>query len=95
MNNYTLLILLAVALCVAVVIFEYVHKKHRRFHAESLKLAVQAIFSGKENGQMLQKEFLKALRKHFHCSPKEALYLSGLARKQGLVRQDGHHVSAV
>lgn len=93
MNNYTLLILIAVALCVAVVIFEYIHKKHRRFHAENLKSAVQKIFSGKETGQMSQKEFLKALSNHFHCSPKESLYLSGLARKQGLILQDGSHIS--
>ena len=83
MSNYALLILLAVAICAAVVIFEYVHNKHRRFHIEHLGAAVQEILSGKQDGQMLRKDFLKALRVHFHCSPKESLFLSGLARKKG------------
>ena len=71
MSNYSLFILLAVAICAAVVIFEYVHNKHRRFHIEHLGAAVQEILSGKQDGQMLRKDFLKALRVHFHCSPKE------------------------
>ena len=95
MSNYSLFILLAVAICAAVVIFEYVHNKHRRFHIEHLGAAVQEILSGKQDGQMLRKDFLKALRVHFHCSPKESLFLSGLARKKGLVHQDGQMVSLV
>ena len=53
MSNYSLFILLAVAICAAVVIFEYVHNKHRRFHIEHLGAAVQEILSGKQDGQMV------------------------------------------
>lgn len=93
MSNTVIIIVAVIVLCVALVAYNHHSNKNRRFHVEGLGAAVKEILSNQPGGHMKREEFLRALRAKYNCSPKEALYLLGYARKHNLVHQDAQYVT--
>ncbi len=56
--------------------------------AEDLRQVVKNILSLQADHIMPRAEFTKALRDHYNCDSKEALWLLGRAKEKGFVKYD-------
>ena len=93
MNTSTLIILIAVIICLALVVFNHFHKKHLHYHVEGLTQFVTDTLAASPNGIMERRLFLKNLRDHYNCSVKEALWLLGRAKEKGVVKYNDTEVT--
>ena len=82
MNQVTLFIFAVLAIVVVLVVFSYLHKRHVEYKMVDIENAVRSAYS--EGVTSVEKEALvKAVKKYFHCSSKEAHYIIGVARRRG------------
>ncbi len=73
MNQVTLFIFAVLAIVVVLVVFSYLHKRHVEYKMVDIENAVRSAYS--EGVTSVEKEALvKAVKKYFHCSSKEAHY---------------------
>ena len=71
MNQVTLFIFAVLAIVVVLVVFSYLHKRHVEYKMVDIENAVRSAYS--EGVTSVEKEALvKAVKKDFHCSSKEA-----------------------
>lgn len=83
MTGTTLIIILLVAVCVAIVYWNYRH--HHHFHFDSKKLESVLLDEFKDQEEVPREQVVKRFKQTFRCTSKEALYLLGKAKKDGLV----------
>lgn len=84
MNQVTLLLIAALVVIVVLVVFAYLHKRHVEYKMVDIENAVRSAYS--ENVTSVDKETLvKAVKKYFHCSSKEAHYIIGVARRKKII----------
>lgn len=88
MNVSTLIILIAVVICLALVVYRYHQKKNIRYHISGLQMAVDKIFTDTKGAGLTRNNFLRALSHYYNCSRKESLYLLGYAREHGIIKDD-------
>ena len=93
--NGTLLIGIIIAVCTLLVIYNYLHKKHLHFTLPELKNFIDKVFEQADSSTVEKKHFLAALKAHYHCSSKEAMFLMGKARENGLVDVEEKNVVLV
>ena len=80
MNQVTLFIFAVLAIVVVLVVFSYLHKRH----VEYKMVVIENAYS--EGVTSVEKEALvKAVKKYFHCSSKEAHYIIGVARRKKII----------
>lgn len=72
------------AIVVVLVVFSYLHKRHVEYKMVDIENAVRSAYS--EGVTSVEKEALvKAVKKYFHCSSKEAHYIIGVARRKKII----------
>lgn len=77
-------ILIVLVVIVLVVVLLYHHKKHVEYKMADIEKAVRSAYP--EGVSSVQKgELVKAVKKYFHCSAKEAHYIIGVARRKKIV----------
>ena len=83
MTQVTFILVVAV-LVVLVAVFLYHHKKHVEYKMSDIEKAVRSAYP--EGISSVQKgDLVKAVKKYFHCSSKEAHYIIGVARRKKIV----------
>lgn len=85
-----ILVLVFAVLAVAFLIKRHKHAKD--FSNEEVIRIVKSIFSEARRRRMSKDEFIKALKRKFHCTSKEAVYLVGKARTLKLIGVEHHDV---
>lgn len=85
-----ILVLVLAVLAVAFLIKRHKHAKD--FSNEEVIRIVKSIFSEARRRRMSKDEFIKALKRKFHCTSKEAVYLVGKARTLKLIGVEHHDV---
>ena len=88
----TLVFGIIIAVCTLLVIYNYLHKKHLHFTLPELKTFVEMVFEKANSSAIEKKHFLAALKEHYHCSSKEAMFLLGKARENHLVDMEDKNV---
>lgn len=84
MNNPSVIIIVCLAVMAAIIGFCYLHKRHKEYHMNDIVKAIQSAYVGGKTS--VEKQVLvNAVKKYFHCSSKEALYIIGVARRKKLV----------
>lgn len=92
MNQAVVFIIIVLAVVFGIVASSYLHKRHKEYKMSDIEKAVRKAYSG--DTQSIDKEdLLKAIKKHFHCSSKEAHYILGVARRKKLVDIEAGHVT--
>ena len=92
MTNTTIVTIIILVVVFALVIFNYLHKKHIHYNPDDLKKSIDRIFEGKEGQALTRIEFLKRLRTEYNSSRKDALFLLGKASDNGLIEIDGQEI---
>lgn len=94
MTNSVIISFVVVVLVIALIVFLYLHKRHVEYNWADIEQAVRNAYP---NGvTSLEKEALTGkIKKHFHCSTKEAHYLIGVARRKKLVDIKQGHVDII
>ena len=84
MNQVTLLSILVLAIVIVIVAFSYLHKRHIEYKMLDIEKAIKSAYP--EGTTSVTKDVLvKAVKKYFHCSSKEAYYIIGVARRKKIV----------
>lgn len=84
MNQVTVLSILVLAIIIVIVAFSYLHKRHVEYKMVDIEKAVRSAYP--ESVSSISKEVLvKAVKKYFHCSSKEAHYIIGVARRKKII----------
>ncbi|MBQ9533835.1 MAG: hypothetical protein IJR71_07780 [Prevotella sp.] len=90
--NGTLVFGIIIAVCALLVIYNYLHKKHLHFTLPELKDFIEKVFEQANSASVEKKHFLAAMKEHYHCSSKEAMFLLGKARENRLVDVEDKNV---
>lgn len=82
--------LAVIALVVVLIVFFYLHKRHVEYSWVDIEKAVRSAYpAGVASVEKV--DLSNVIKKHFHCSTKEAHYLIGVARRKGLIDiKQGH-----
>ena len=88
LNIYTMtkvtFILIVLVVVVLFVVLLYHHKKHIEYKMSDIEKAIRSAYP--EGVSSVEKrELVKAVKKYFHCSSKEAHYIIGVARRKKIV----------
>ena len=84
MNNPSAIIIVCLAVMAVIIAFCYLHKRHKEYHMNDIIKAIQSAYVGGKTS--VEKQVLvNSVKKYFHCSSKEALYIIGVARRKKLV----------
>ena len=76
----------------AVMVSSYFHKRHNEVNMGDIEKAVRGAYPA--GGRSISKdELVKGVKKHFHCSSKDAHYIIGVARRKKLVDIAANHVT--
>lgn len=92
MTKTVLLIIIALA-AVAIVLFNYLHKRNVHYNAETLRREIAAEFEKKGAKEMGKEDLILALKRLHGCSHKMATLLLGRAHERGVVRIDHDKVT--
>lgn len=76
----------------AVMVSSYFHKRHHEFNMGDIEKAVRGAYPAGVRS-ITKDELVKGVKKHFHCSSKDALYIIGVARRKKLVDIAANHVT--
>jgi len=84
MNHSITFIIIVLVIVFTIIIMSYVHKRHLEYKMADIEKAVRDAYpTGVDS---LPKDALvKAIKKYFHCSSKEAHYIVGVARRKKLI----------
>lgn len=84
MTKSVLFIIIVLAIVLVIIVFSYHHKRHIEYKMADIENAIRSAYS--LGIVTVQKETLvKAVKKYFHCSTKEAHYIIGVARRKKIV----------
>lgn len=84
MNHSAILVLVVIAVVLALLVFFYLHKRHVEYAWSDIERAVRGAYPVGVTS-VLKSDLSSSLKRHFHCSTKEAHYLIGVARRKGLI----------
>lgn len=88
MKTTTIVILAVVIICLVLVVANRYHHRQHYFNTEDLHQVVKNILGLQPDHIMPRADFTKALRDHYNCAHKEALWLLGRAKEKGFVKYD-------
>ena len=83
--NSTLILTIVLLVVVALVVVNYLNKKHIRYNPSDLQNSTQKILEKQAGKPITKANFLIELKRTYRCSHKEANYLLGKAREHGFV----------
>ena len=84
MDKVTVLLIVVLVVVVVLVASSYLHKRHVEYKMVDIEKAVRSAYP--EGVSSVSKaELVKAVKKYFHCSSKEAHYIIGVARRKKIV----------
>lgn len=92
MSHITVMTIIILALCFAIVIFNYLHKKHIRYNVDDLKKTIEKIFEDADATTISKKHFIIRMKNKYTCSGKDAMYLIGKARENHLITIENDQV---
>lgn len=79
-----ILFIVVLVLIVVLVVFSYLHKRHVEYKMVDIENAVRSAYA--DGVTSVEKEVLvKAVKRYFHCSSKEAHYIIGVARRKKII----------
>ncbi len=84
MNQVTLLFIVVLVFIVILVAASYLHKRHVEYKMSDIEKAVRSAYQ-EGSSSVKKEELVKAVKKYFHCSSKEAHYIIGVARRKKIV----------
>ena len=84
MSKLVFIVIIVLVAVFAITVFGYLHKRHREYKMGDIEKAVRSAFVG--DVVAIDKDSLvRAVKRYFHCSSKEAHYIIGVARRKKLV----------
>lgn len=84
MSQVSIIWIVVLVVVLIVVASSYLHKRHVEYKMVDIEKAVQSAYP--EGISSISKEVLvKAVKKYFHCSSKEAHYIIGVARRKKII----------
>ncbi len=84
MSNSVLILLVVLMVVFTIIVFSYLHKHHHEYKMADIENAVRKAYAGGA-ASVGKEELVKVVKKYFHCSSKEALYIIGVARRKKVV----------
>lgn len=84
MNQTVLFTIIVLVIVFAVTVSSYYHKRHMEYKMSDIEKAVRKSFP-KGVDSITKQELVTGIKKHFHCSAKEAHYIIGVVRRKKLV----------
>ena len=95
MGHSNIIIILVLVIIIAIVISIYLHKKHIHYNEAELQRSITDFFDQRGDDVAREKDVLRMIQKKYNCSRKDTYYLIGVARKKGLITQDGNKIRRV
>lgn len=84
MSQSVLFFIIVLVIVFAVMVSSYFHKRHHEFNMGDIEKAVCGAYPAGVRS-ITKDELVKGVKKHFHCSSKDAHYIIGVARRKKLV----------
>lgn len=84
MSQSVLFCIIVLVIVLTIIVSSYFHKRHHEFNMEDIEKAVRGAYP-KGVCSIAKEELVKSIKKHFHCSAKDAHYIIGVARRKKLV----------
>jgi solute carrier family 13 (sodium-dependent dicarboxylate transporter), member 2/3/5 len=84
MSQSVLFFIIVLVIVFAVMVSSYFHKRHHEFNMGDIEKAVRGAYPAGVRS-ITKDELVKGVKKHFHCSSKDAHYIIGVARRKKLV----------
>lgn len=92
MNQSALFVIIVLVIVLGVIVSSYIHKRHHEFNMEDIGRAVRGAYP-KGVRTVAKESLVNALKKHFHCSSKDAHYIIGVARRKKIIDIAADHVT--
>lgn len=92
MSQSVLFIIIVLVIVFTIIISSYFHKRHLEYKMSDIEKAIQGSFP-KGVRSVSKEELVKGVKKHFHCSSKEAHYIIGVAKRKKLIDVAGDYVT--
>lgn len=92
MSQSVLFLIIVLVIVFAVMVSSYFHKRHHEFNMGDIEKAVRGAYPAGVRS-ITKDELVKGVKKHFHCSSKDAHYIIGVARRKKLVDIAANHVT--
>lgn len=94
MSQSVLFVIIVLVIIFAIIGSSYYHKRHLEYKMADIEKAVRSAYP--KGVETIEKdELLKKVKKHFHCSAKEAHYIIGVARRKKLIDIASHYVTLI
>lgn len=92
MSKSVLFIIIVLVIVFGIIVSQYYHKRHQEYKMADIEKAVRGAYpKGVQSIEM--KDLVNAVKKHFHCSAKEAHYIIGVAHRKKLVDVAGKYAT--
>ena len=84
MSQSVLFFFIIMVIVFSIMVSAYIHKRHHEFNMDDIEKAVRGAYP---NGvrSIAKSELVDAVKKHFHCSSKDAHYIIGVARRKKII----------
>lgn len=92
MSQSVLFFIIVLVIVFAVMVSSYFHKRHHEFNMGDIEKSVRGAYPAGVRS-ITKDELVKGVKKHFHCSSKDAHYIIGVARRKKLVDIAANHVT--
>ena len=92
MSQSVLFFIIVLVIVFAVMVSSYFHKRNHEFNMGDIEKAVRGAYPAGVRS-ITKDELVKGVKKHFHCSSKDAHYIIGVARRKKLVDIAANHVT--
>lgn len=92
MSQSVLFFIIVLMIVFAVMASSYFHKRHHEFNMGDIEKAVRGAYPAGVRS-ITKDELVKGVKRHFHCSSKDAHYIIGVARRKKLVDIAADHVT--
>lgn len=84
MSQSVLFVIIVLVIVFSIIASSYFHKRHLEYKMADIEKAVRSAFP-KGVCSVEKEDLVKAIKKYFHCSSKEAHYIVGVARRKKVV----------
>ena len=84
MSQSVLFFIIVLVIVFAIMVSSYIHKRHHEFNMDDIERAVRGAYP-KGVRSIGKCELVDAVKKHFHCSSKDAHYIIGVARRKKII----------
>ena len=81
MNQSVLFFIIIMVIVFSIMVSAYIHKRHHEFNMDDIEKAVRGAYPTGVRS-IAKRELVDAVKKHFHCSSKDAHYIIGVARRK-------------